>query len=193
MSYNREPEFNKEQLFLKQLITGKATLYSYEDSNLTRYFFSNGNSIIEQLIYKSFKKTNNIVGKNNRFRQQLYTELKCEDLLSKDFEKIEYNKKDLIDLFIKFNHCSDPEFIFKKKEQKINLFNLNIRPGLNLSSLTIHNAVSNSRDTDFDNTLNFRLGIELEFILPYNKNKWAIIFEPTYQYFKSEKKYIMYW
>jgi len=34
--------------------------------------------------------------------------------------------------------------------------------------------------------LAFRAGIEAEFILPFNKNKWAIIVEPTYQYYKSE-------
>jgi len=34
--------------------------------------------------------------------------------------------------------------------------------------------------------LGFRVGIEAEFILPFNKNKWAFIVEPTYQYYKSE-------
>jgi hypothetical protein len=34
--------------------------------------------------------------------------------------------------------------------------------------------------------LGFRLGLETEFIMPFNKNKLTIIIEPTYQYFKSE-------
>ena len=45
-----------------------------------------------------------------------------------------------------------------------------------------------SRDTDFGDKFGFRFGIEAEFILPFNKNKWGIIIEPTYQYYKSEKE-----
>jgi len=67
------------------------------------------------------------------------------------------------------------------------LFNLTIRPRLNSSSLTLQNSVSNSRDIDFENKTGLGFGLEVEFILPFNKNKWAIAIEPTYQNFKSEK------
>ena len=68
------------------------------------------------------------------------------------------------------------------------MFNLSIRPGFNSSSLSIQNSASSSRNTDFDNEFGFRFGIEAEFIMPFNKNKWSLIIEPTYQYFKSEKE-----
>ena len=43
-------------------------------------------------------------------------------------------------------------------------------------------------DRDFDNKIGFRIGLEAEFILPINKNKWALIFEPTYVGgYKAEK------
>ena len=33
------------------------------------------------------------------------------------------------------------------------------------------------------------MGIEAEFVLPFNNNnKWSIIAEPTYQYFKADKE-----
>ena len=47
--------------------------------------------------------------------------------------------------------------------------------------------MSETFDLKFDSNTNVSLGIEAEFILPFNKNKWAIIFEPTYQYYKTEK------
>ncbi len=75
--------------------------------------------------------------------------------------------------------------------KKINIkiwFNLNLRSGVNLSSLSIQNSYLEFLDTDFGNKLTFRFGVEAEFVLPFNKNKWAIIIEPTYQYFKSEKE-----
>lgn len=54
------------------------------------------------------------------------------------------------------------------------------------SSLVIKNNYINSRSTDYGNLLTYRMGVELEFILGFNKNKWAIIVEPTYQYFKAD-------
>jgi outer membrane autotransporter protein len=74
-----------------------------------------------------------------------------------------------------------------EEKQKRDFFNLSIKPRLNNSSLTIQNYTTNSRDTDFDNKIGFGFGLEAEFILPYNRNKWAITIEPTYQGFKSEK------
>ncbi len=42
---------------------------------------------------------------------------------------------------------------------------------------------------DFGSQVNFRIGIEAEFIRGFNKNKWAIICEPTYQSFTGEATY----
>ncbi len=64
---------------------------------------------------------------------------------------------------------------------------MTFRPSLNYSSLEIQNSVLGFNDIDFRNKLGIRFGIEAEFILPFNKNKWGIIVEPTYQYFKSEQ------
>lgn len=80
------------------------------------------------------------------------------------------------------------EYTVLKEEHKRDLFNLNIRPGLSLSSLSINNNISNQRDVDFGNKLNIRMGVELEFVLPYNKNKWALLVEPVYQYYNLEKR-----
>jgi hypothetical protein len=35
----------------------------------------------------------------------------------------------------------------------------------------------------------FRIGVEAEIILPFNNNKWSIIFEPTYRSYQAEKNY----
>jgi hypothetical protein len=46
-------------------------------------------------------------------------------------------------------------------------------------------------NVDFGNKSSFGFGIEAEFILPFNKNKWAISVEPTYQNFKSNMTQIV--
>lgn len=69
---------------------------------------------------------------------------------------------------------------------------MNIRPGLNSSSLSISHNLNSTSDADFGNELGLRLGIEFEFIMPFNKNKWSFIIEPSYQYYKSEKTKTIY-
>lgn len=186
LSNDKRPIFKQEELFLKVLVEGKANLYLFEDGNLRRYFYNKENAAIEQLVYKSYKYSNTQIGKNNKFKNHLWNNLKCSTFKKNKVEKLDYKKNDLIDFFVEYNECNNEEYINYEERQKRDLFNLSIRPGVNISTLSIQNSVSSSRDTDFGHELTFRLGVEAEFILPFNKNKWAFIFEPTYQYFKSE-------
>ena len=187
LSNDKNPIFKEEELFLKVLVEGKATLYQYVDSNLERYFYNKENSNIEQLIFKKYKFTEYNVGKNNRFRQQLFVDLKCPNFKTSKIKNVEYKKNSLVRLFTEYSKCHNNELINFEPKQKRDLFNLTIRPRINSSSLTIQNSSSNSRNTDFENKIEFGFGLEAEFILPFNKNKWAIALEPTYQSFKSEK------
>ena len=74
MSSERNPIFQEEQLFLKVLVEGKASLLLYENGNLTRFFFKTNDSITSQLVYKQYLAENRI-SQNNYFRQQLFSRL----------------------------------------------------------------------------------------------------------------------
>lgn len=186
MSIEKNPVFQEKELFLRILIEGKASLLFYEKGNLKRYFYNLNDSEIQQLVYKPYLIDNKI-GKNNHFRQQLFLNLKCQVITRNDVEHLVYYKKDLERFFIKYNECSSADYINYDSKQKKDLFNLSIRPGLNYSNLTIRNLNSYLWGTKLSNKHNLRIGLEAEMILPFNKNKWAIIIEPTYQYFNSEK------
>ena len=186
MSSERNPNFQEELLFLKVLIEGKASLFLYIDGNLTRFFYKLNDSEIQQLVYKRYLIDDKIL-ENNSFKQELFLKLKCEEIVLNDIKNLRYSNRDLEKLFIKYNKCTGSDYINYKTKQNKDLFNLTFRPSLNYSSLEIQNSVLGFNDIDFRNKLGIRFGIEAEFILPFNKNKWGIIVEPTYQYFKSEQ------
>ena len=177
-------------MFLQILVDGKFKLYEYKDENLIRFFFQKSNTNkIEQLVFKNYKSANdNLIRENNGFRQQLLSNLKCKNIKVKDIKKIKYKKNELANLIEKYNHCEGIESINFVKKQKKDLFNLTIRPRLNSSSLFIQNNSNTYTNTDFGSKVSFSMGIEIESILPFNKNKWSVIFEPTYQYFNSQKE-----
>lgn len=186
LSEVRNPVFNEDELFLKVLVEGKADLYEYHNENITRFFYSTENSDIEQLIFKSYKSPEKEIKRNNDFRQQLWNNLQCPSFKSGGIKNVDYNKRDLVKLFTEYSQCYEEELTYFEKKEKKDLFNLNLRPRINITSLAISNTTRESRNFDFGNKTNFGFGLEGEFILPFNKNKWSVFIEPTYQYFKAE-------
>tara|TARA_R110002073_G_scaffold40547_1_gene114868 strand:+ start:72677 stop:73897 length:1221 start_codon:yes stop_codon:yes gene_type:complete len=192
LSTIKNPKFEKEELFLKVLVEGKATLFSYNEVNFVKYFFTKENSDIEQLVYKSYSSTGLEIGTNELFKQQLWLDLRCKNSSQDVVKKLKYQKNDLINYFLRYNKCNGAEVInFEEKKPKRDLFNLTIRPGINSSSLSIKNQSTNNK-INFDSGLAFRFGLEAEFIMPIKKNKWSLIIEPTYQYANLETKVRIY-
>ena len=188
LSYERNPTFVEEQLFLKVLVEGKANLYLYENSELTRFFYNIDNSNIELLVYKRYLGSETLIKENNQYKQQLTNNLNCSSIELSKIEKLQYKKNVLTDFFTDFNKCSNSNSVNYESKVKKDLFNLAFRVHLNNSSLSIQNSsLGINRDVDFGNKFGIGFGIETEFILPFNKNKWAIVVEPTYQSFKAEK------
>lgn len=186
MSTQRNPIFQEDLLFLRVLIEGQASLMLYIDGSLTRFFYQSGDSDINQLVYKSYIVDNKIAY-NNSFKQQLFQQLKCDKIDLNDFENLRYSQNDLERIFLKYYQCTNTKYISYKLKRRKDMFHLTVRPGINYWGLEIKNALSDSRETDFGNNIGARFGVETEFILPFNKNKWGVIIEPTYQYLRSEQ------
>ncbi len=187
LSFNKNPEFKEETLFLKVLLDSKASLYTYEDGNLTRFFYKTENTPIEPLIFKVYKVTNFKAGKNEQYKQQLYNTLKCESINLNDVENLDYQKSELLNFFIKYNECENSDLVNFEANKPSYIYHLSLRPGVNSASASIKNKADNDRDVAFENETSFRLGLEAEVVLPFNKGKWAVLLEPTYQNYKSEK------
>ena len=188
MSTEKDPVYNEENLLLKVLIEGKASLYLYDEGSFTRFFYKINDTEVKQLVYKSYLvNENSSVAKNNYFREQLFIDLKCDNILQREYEILNHDRRSLIKLFIKYNKCSDTNFTEFENKQTKDLFNLTLRPRLNNSLLSMSNSNVDIYNFKFDSESNISVGLEAEFILPFNRNKWALIVEPTYQYYKTEK------
>lgn len=182
LSSDRNPIFKNERLFLKVLVEGKYSLYQFSDGSIVRYFYKNGDKI-EQLVHKSYFVGNDIVKKNNRFRQQLLSSIECSEIGDRKFEKLNYKKNDLIAIFESANKCNNQDFISYEKLTTKDLFNLTLRPRISLSSLKVQRGPNID---DYGSKVGFGFGVEAEFILNFNKNKWSLLFEPTFRSYSSE-------
>jgi len=187
ISVDRDAVFIKEQLFLKELVAGRANLYMYEDDNLRRYFFSKNTSEIKQLIYKCYKTSDNKIRYNNAFKGQLKDAFMDENISIKKIKRLDYRKNELVKFFLDLNGYTGSQIDSHIKKEKRDLFNLTLRPGLTSSSFSMDKKEFDYfEDLNFDRELGFRIGIEAEVIMPFNRNKWSVFLEPTYQYYKTE-------
>ncbi|MEL1244113.1 hypothetical protein AAEO56_07575 [Flavobacterium sp. DGU11] len=185
MSTSAVPEWKTETLFLKVLVEGKVTLYQYEDGNIVKYFFSTGDhSNAEQLLYREYKE-DGVINTNTKFRQQLFNLMRDKLADTKDFENIRYRKDALSKLFVEYNGGTG-EMKDLTATQNRSSVNFKITPGISMGSVTIEDRLGNGIEFDFKSKPVFRIGAEVEYIMPFNNNKWALFTDPNIQFYKND-------
>lgn len=171
------PTFQDKTLFLKVLVEGKSNLYYFENELYARYFYGNAEKI-EQLIYKKYENDDRNISENERYKQQLFVNFKCNND-QKSIESLEYNDE-LVDYFIKTNNCisgtNESKIITQKRKFEINL-KLNLLVNSN-SSTYVSPYMKNTYKSE--NSTNMGYGFEAEIILPYNNGNWSVVFDPYY-------------
>ena len=187
LSLHKNPDFQKETLFLLLLVEGDANLYSYNDKSLVRYFYSLDHENSYQLVYKKYMRNTSEIATNNLFRQQLSQILKCNSISSDRLQQLSYSKTELTKFFKDYNTCKNPDLIYNKETSKGN-FLFSIRPGVTLNNFKIESDAfyADGQIVNFQNTLGIRLGIEVEYVFPISKNKWSLITEPSFIYINDE-------
>lgn len=179
---DKTPELKEKTLFLEALVTGKANLYRYEKGKIKRFFISNENRKIEQLIFKKYLNSSNQISYNNRYKQQLSIQLKCKNITINTLKNIAYRTTDLTKVFIKYNTCANSDFTFFKTKNKGKRISLNLRPRFNLTNTQLNRESStiggNSFVIDYGNLITYGLGAELEVF--FYKNDFSFIIEPTF-------------
>lgn len=187
---NRNPEWSKKTLFLKLVVDGDAKLYEFVDGTQKNYFYSFKGSNLEQLVYKEYITQNNgELLKNNYYQQQLLNNLKCNDTKKERISRIRYKGSDLIKYFLEVNNCDGNKAITTASSVKTNpgFTGIKIKAGLNLSKLTLTSETNSVLfPVAFENKVGVKFGAEIEHVLGFNKNKWAVFYEPSYQNYTAE-------
>lgn len=188
LGFDSRPNFNEETVFLRVVVEGEATLYSYINKGTKRYFFSTSNKDIEQLVYKRYKVNGEKIAENNTYKQQLLSAFNsCETISNSTYQGLRYATSSLEKLFIKYNTCLGGEAItYDVAKYKKNLFRLKARVGVDNGSLDIRRSNENLNAT-FDNELNFSYGAEVEFRLPFKKSDhWTAYTGILFRKYSSE-------
>ncbi|WP_411768337.1 outer membrane beta-barrel protein [Winogradskyella sp. A3E31] len=187
-----EPNFISKTVFLKQIVEGSANLYSYQNNKFVRFFYQVDGNSIEPLVYKKYKLNQSQISENLEYKLKLANNLKCNSLNTADFRSLKYDNQSLVNLFIKYNTCAGADtFTYNRIDKSGGYFNFGIKAGVFTLGLDVKEEgegfAEDLRSADMGTQTSIRIAVEVEYILPFNKNKWSIFMEPGYQSFSSEE------
>ncbi len=182
-----DPVWTRKTLFLRVLMEGKADLYGYEAPKLRRYFYSLNDTAITPLIYKEIQHGSTVT-KNTSFRQQLWDKLRMPKSSMELITKVNYTENDLKQYFKSYNGGFSGPITELNPEAKRSYLNLKLTPGVNMNSekMTVYGDQGSKSDITFKSKSGFRIGLEAELNIPFDSYKWGILFEPSYQSYKSD-------
>lgn len=190
MSIDRAPEWKQETVFLKVILEGEASLYGYHRGNDTKYFYAIGDREISQLVYKQYRQGEGFAT-NNFYKQQLRATLLCESIGLSEIEGLTYQTNALKRLFVAYHECKGAEYNSYDTKRKKSYVNIAVRPGVKFSRLDASIRLTGRPQTtyQFGSQLGWRLGTEVEMVLPFHKNRWSVVVEPVFQYYKATESY----
>ncbi|MDQ8010820.1 MAG: outer membrane beta-barrel protein [Flavobacterium nitrogenifigens] len=194
LSETGQPVWEENTLFLRLLVQGEATLYSYTEGNLIRYFYETKSTPLEQLIYLKYTlikgdKSTGELRENDSYKQQLNNNVRSANTTDSEITNLKYKKADLTRYFLKYNNTDNKtknSVISKSSEGR---FHLKITPELSFVSGSMNDGDSPSIDVNLESNTNLKIGLEAEYLLPFNKNKWSLFLNPAYQKYETTKQY----
>lgn len=172
-------DFAKETHFFRVLVEGNATLYIYEEGGITKFFYKNAQGKIEQLVYIKYLKDNTDVREYNQYQTQLDASVKCEGTTLETLRKLKYDESSLTAYFRNANNCSGlgkpSTFEPKKGKAKFHL-----RPVVGVKSMKLDLSPQLERIALSTSKTGIAYGLEFEYVLASNRNKWSFFIEATY-------------
>ncbi len=181
------PDFTTETLFLKVLVEAKTTLYAYEDGYVRKFFYKTPTDNVPQLLlYKQYEE-DQTVKENRRYQYQLAFLFADKKLPQSAFAEVKYNQTSLKDFFIKHSAVEGTANVVDKTlNQNKGKFMLRVAAGAAITSLKSEASVAVIDNFEFDKKTIVNAGIEAEFILPFNNNKWSVFISPYFTSYKND-------
>jgi hypothetical protein len=186
LSNSPAPQYRHDTAFLQVLVEGRASLYLYQNKHLMLYFFRLNSAVPTPLVSKQYLGPDGNVHVNQEYLKKLGDSLSCSASSFADPTRVQYDTKSLIFFFMAYNNCVKSAYTdYWTRSAKI-AFHLSIRPGIDQSTFTVsRSGPFAASQQSFGSQASFRIGAEAELILPFNKNKWAVLLEPEYRSYNS--------
>ena len=181
MSYERDFTFVRDTIFVRSLVEGKASLFSYTTSQSKIFLLKTAEKEITQLAYKQYLLPDERIVENNRYKTQVQGHLQHPEIPISEIEKLTYKENALTKYFMKYNSLFGESIALNKNEKNKGDWHYAIKLGAFQSTVSNDNShFLTELDGEYSLEITPRIGIEIEYNLPVKGNKWSLIQEITY-------------
>lgn len=177
-------ELESGHAFLLELVNSElASLYFFFHEGTEFYFYKKENSDIQELVYKRYN-VEDVSGHVTRilydktYQKQLALHLPC----SASPKTIPYTRKALVKYFKKYLEENNGERTISQQKTKGQLL---IKAAGMYSQMSFIAEVNDQKLMDFPGENGFGYGLEVEYLIRYNRNKLGVFVEATYGEYSS--------
>lgn len=184
-----EPNLKQKEILLKLLVEGKVSLYKAIIDDTVFFYVKDENDINPKLLIHRKYNLDNSIKENNGFRKELFEKMKSEKFIAKDFLNINYEEKELLSLFRRFN-VNDNSLVEQNVDLKRgqNKFYYKVFGGLSLFHVTF--TYNNFYDLESSNSFtNPTIGFEFSNVLGINSYRSEIFGRLFYQKVSIQSSY----
>tara|TARA_R110002124_G_scaffold195520_1_gene362593 strand:+ start:25919 stop:27133 length:1215 start_codon:yes stop_codon:yes gene_type:complete len=173
---NPQPDLNPTDIFIRQELTGAVNLYEYRLEDKQIFFYAFKDKDPQQLFNIEFIRPDGVVSINRLFRSQLQETLTCNQIKNSDIENLSYDINDLKEIISKYNSCKNSETVTYSGPSPISTKYLNIAilAGNTTYSIVSTTQINNILLSKFKGNAIPNLGLELEYLFPFSKNKFSL-------------------
>ena len=175
LARRQNPEYPEQDILLRILVEGAATLYEHKKGAGTNFYYSVGDGPVRRLLYNDYLDSTNARRTNMSYRRQLARDVSCEGA-SSDLPR--YRRDELVAYFRDYGECTGEEVVDYVALRGGVEFRARIRPGAVISQFSIERV--NQFEVDFGTSVGLRLGVDVEMVLPLRGGQYALFLEPTY-------------
>ncbi|MFY7671485.1 outer membrane beta-barrel protein [Tenacibaculum sp. MEBiC06402] len=187
LTNTRITNYKEESLLLKVIVDGKARLLKYVDKGV-QHFYYELNSEIKPLEYKLYKTSKGTLGKNLNYQKTLREKFSCPKTKLKTASK--YTEIALTKFFKQYNNCNGEDNSVYSYSKLAKGAKINIRAKISIGFSNSENPFNTLSRFNFKNKTTYKIGAEIEYVLPFFNNKWSGFVEPTYQSYSDKTESI---
>lgn len=173
-------DWNEGHVFLQEMIASEvASLYYFRYEGREFFFYKKGDSPITNLIYKKYEvgvssQITTQVLLDNRYKQQLGQNLPC----SMKISRLSYTRPSLMRYFKTYIDEQSEEIETESREQKSKI-KVQLAILANNTSFALEETKT-LRNYNAGSEMSFGGGIAIEYLFPFNRNKWGLFAEGNY-------------
>jgi hypothetical protein len=176
---------NKNYIFLRTIVEGMASVFSFDYKNEETFFYRIGEGSPEELVTLVNPET--VEEKNIKalYRDQLQFTMAAPGIEQRDIQYLKYDDGDMADLFTTYNLGINSKPVNYNNIVRNRLFKLRIKTELRYSVLDVIGGGLDIDTLEMANRLNAAFGIETEMVLPFFNRRFSLLLEPSYHSYSN--------